>query len=31
LGYLGIVVVEYDRLDDAVSLIAKGTDGRALV
>ena len=30
-GYFGIISVEHDRLSDDVSLIAKGTDGRALV
>lgn len=29
-GYLGIVAVEHDALDDSAPLIRKGTDGRAL-
>lgn len=31
LGYLAIVTVEHDSLSDQVPLIAKGTDGRALI
>lgn len=29
--YLGVVVVEHDELSDDVPLLAKGTDGRALI
>lgn len=29
--YLAIVTVEYDHLDESVPVIAKGTDGRALI
>jgi hypothetical protein len=31
VGFLGIFVVEHDRLDSSIPTITKGTDGRALI